>query len=965
MSKVILFEKTEKNFNTRGLGILTDIVNPVITETINGIYDMSFFYPINGKLYNEITHERIVYAKGPKNYQAFRINSIEKSDLENGINVHAFHISYDLAGNFIEDTFIQNKGGDGAIKQLLAKTTTPHNFTGTSNIQETFNSRIVRENVLNILIGTAENSFLNRAGGQFERDNFRINWLTRIGQDRGVKIKYRKNLTGLTFKVDYSNVITRIMPQGFDALFLPEKYIDSPLIHQYSNIKIKNVKFDKIKSKKLNPNDKDAIDHDEALRLLRVQSKKYIEKLDKPTITADVSFIDLSQTEEYKQYKQLETIYIGDIVTVIHEPLGVELKKQMTSYQYDPILDSYIFMTLGDEKDFISGSVNSGTMALNKVEELKRELDTSILEKYKEVATDLINSGFGGYTRYYKDRMLVMDTDDVATATKVWQFNKNGIGYSKTGVQGPYVYAWTIDGVFNADFIGANSITANKLSADVGQSLDLSGNHSINLTVNENVNNLIGSTINQRIDAIEQTIYENSYELETVEDIDLIDVTAGKIFKKNIRLEKNKRYDLKFRNIGNIDISIRFKTEQNKRKYKYHYPKKFNAYIQIGKHFASTNFQTKVITFTSPGSFSEASIVVKSRDFGKISNLKLIKNSTSVTLDKISKLIHDVNGLELSTIDSINQLEARYLLKLNEFSTKIADNKSELESNFKQKADELNLTISRKANASELADKVDKDNIISEINISTEGVRIKGDRIEIEGLLTAYKGQIGGFIIGKNDEYGSWWIQGDNNFSVGMGNGSNSNGQTAFWSNWGSDWGNPNSQAWYVKNDGRMVCGNTAVFKDIAIFQEGINAGNRIKVGLVELRNNDIYYNNSDKVVWWSQQNKFLANSSDIRLKTNIEDTKINAIDIISKIRLVAFDWKDEMKGHEDIGFIAQNLERIKNVVVEKGDGYKAVNYQELIPYLTKAIQELVDENKELKSRIEEIERRVYGINTD
>lgn len=512
MSKVILFEKTEKNFNTRGLGILTDIVNPVITEMINGIYDMSFFYPINGKLYNEITHERIVYAKGPKNYQAFRINSIEKSDLENGITVHAFHISYDLAGNFIEDTFIQNKGGDGAINQLLAKTTTPHNFTGTSNIQETFNSRIVRENVLNILIGTAENSFLNRAGGQFERDNFRLNWLEQIGKDRGVKIKYRKNLTGLTFKVDYSNVITRIMPQGFDALFLPEKYIDSPLIHQYSNVKIKNVKFDRIKSKKLNPNDKDAINHEEAIRSLRVQSKEYIEKLDKPAITADVSFIDLSQTEEYKQYKQLETIYIGDIVTVIHEPLGVELKKQMTSYQYDPILDSYIFMTLGDEKDFISGSVNSGTMALNKVEELKRELDTSVLEKYKEVATDLINSGFGGYTRYYKDRMLVMDTDDESTATKVWQFNKNGVGYSKTGVQGPYVYAWTIDGVFNADFIGANSITANKLSADVGQSLDLSSNVSINSLVNTTINQqLTDITIGARNFAQNSKIFAKTF----------------------------------------------------------------------------------------------------------------------------------------------------------------------------------------------------------------------------------------------------------------------------------------------------------------------------------------------------------------------------------------------------------------------------------------------------------------------
>lgn len=491
MSKVMLFEKNEKDFSTRGLGILSDIVDPVMTEVINGIYDMSFFYPLNGKLYSEITHERIVFAKGPKSYQAFRIKSIEKDDSMNGINVRALHITYDLAGNFVEDTFIQDKGGDGAIKQLLEKAVLPHNFTGTSNIQGPFNSRIVRENVLTALLGTADNSFIRRAGGQFERDNFRINWLESMGKDRGVKIKYRKNLVGLRFKEDYTDIVTRIMPQGFDTLFLPEKYIDSPLINNYSNVTIRKVKFDSIKSKQINKDDKDAIEHEEALRLLRQKATEYIALVDKPKITADVDFVDLSQTVEYAKYKQLETVYIGDIVTIIHGPFNLNFKKQVTSYRYDPVENRYIFITLGEIEDVVSNSFNSGTIALNKVEELKRELDTSILEKYKEVATDLINSGFGGYTRYHKDRMLVMDTDDEATATKVWQFNKNGIGYSKTGVQGPYVYAWTIDGIFNTDFIGANSITANKLAADVGQSLDLSSNKSISQSVTSSVKQYI------------------------------------------------------------------------------------------------------------------------------------------------------------------------------------------------------------------------------------------------------------------------------------------------------------------------------------------------------------------------------------------------------------------------------------------------------------------------------------------
>lgn len=471
--------------------------------------------------------------------------------------------------------------------------------------------------------------------------------------------------------------------------------------------------------------------------------------------------------------------------------------------------------------------------------------------------------------------------------------------------------------------------------------------------------------LSQTVSELESSIYQRTSILENIIQERVVQLGKKSTVKVPVEIKPTKVYDFKFNYIGDCEVYVVFEFKSDKRKYPYRYAKKQLDYIRFRKKVSSLTEKKILFSFKAPPEFNRSYILYRSKEGARIYDIELSQNSDSLTVDKLTKLRQDLDSFTISVEDNINATKADLKLKTDLFETKIADNKSELESNFKQKADELNLTISRKANASELADKVDKDNIISEINISTEGVRIKGDRIEIEGLLTAYKGQIGGFIIGKNDEYGSWWIQGDNNFSVGMGNGSNSNGQTAFWSNWGSDWGNPNSQAWYVKNDGRMVCGNTAVFKDIAIFQEGINAGNRIKVGLVELRNNDIYYNNSDKVVWWSQQNKFLANSSDIRLKTNIEDTKINAIDIISKIRLVAFDWKDEMKGHEDIGFIAQNLERIKNVVVEKGDGYKAVNYQELIPYLTKAIQELVDENKELKSRIEEIERRVYGINTD
>lgn len=607
MAKVLLFNENEKDFSTRGLGVLSDIIDPVITEVINGIYDMSFFYPLNGKIFNEISSGTIVFAKCPKNYQAFRIKSIEKEDSLNGINVYALHISYDLAGNFIEDTFIQNKGGDGAIKQLLEKTTLPHNFIGTSNIPGPFNSRIVRENVLTALLGKEENSFISRAGGQFERDNFRINWLKSMGKDRGVKIKYRKNLVGLRFKEDYTDIVTRIMPQGFDTLFLPEKYIDSPLINDYPNTVIRKVKFDSIKSKEINKDDKEALEHQEALKLLRQKAKEYIETVDKPKITADVDFVDLAQTVEYAKYKQLETVYIGDIVTIIHGPFNLNFKKQVTSYRYDPIEDRYIFITLGEVENVVSNSFNSGTIALNKVEDLKRELDTSILEKHKNFATDLINSGFGGFVKHHKDRMLIMDTDDEATATKVWQFNKNGIGYSKTGIQGPYSYALTIDGTFNTDFIGANSITVNKLASDVGQSLDLSSN--------ESINNKVETTVSKEVSKVKvgaRNLLRNSASLDKTKwqkwsatNVEYTEITdndewrdyqavkfsgidnaitskvRGYYLLDTVKFEKDKTYTLSFDVINLSDFDINFAVDKIKLSKKVEVKAKENKRVDI------------------------------------------------------------------------------------------------------------------------------------------------------------------------------------------------------------------------------------------------------------------------------------------------------------------------------------------------------------------------------------------------
>ena len=232
-------------------------------------------------------------------------------------------------------------------------------------------------------------------------------------------------------------------------------------------------------------------------------------------------------------------------------------------------------------------------------------------------------------------------------------------------------------------------------------------------------------------------------------------------------------------------------------------------------------------------------------------------------------------------------------------------------------------------------------------------------------LLEGYKGKIGGFQIGTHDnDPNSYWLTGQNQFAVGMGNGVGKYYKTALWVNWGNDWGKPDQNAWYVMNSGKMVCGNEAEFKRGAVFEAGsISYGSFTFYDIAHFQKNifmlgggDIYgtgstprSNGQNAVVWWSQIGDgtvkyWIDRVSDRRLKRDIVDTDVNAIDRINQLRMVAFDFIKTGK-HEEIGLIAQEVEAILPSAIsknpEKEDDYLHIDYVAIVPYLIKAVQEL------------------------
>ncbi|HGR0021324.1 TPA: phage tail spike protein [Streptococcus pneumoniae] len=242
-------------------------------------------------------------------------------------------------------------------------------------------------------------------------------------------------------------------------------------------------------------------------------------------------------------------------------------------------------------------------------------------------------------------------------------------------------------------------------------------------------------------------------------------------------------------------------------------------------------------------------------------------------------------------------------------------------------------------------------------------------------FLEAYQGRIGGFTLGQFDQGGGRWISGVNQFSVGMGNGAGHGVRTAFWANWGNNWNYAGPKAWNVNTDGKMYCRNEVGFYDQVDFSNSSRAnfyGNTtfsrspVFSNGIELGSKDVLGDGwnpkggRNAVVWWNQVGSgslkyWMEQKSDRRLKKNITDTAVKALDKINRLRMVAFDFIENKK-HEEIGLIAQEAETIVPRIVsrdpENPDGYLHIDYTALVPYLIKAIQEL-------NQKIEKMEKTI------
>ena len=268
-------------------------------------------------------------------------------------------------------------------------------------------------------------------------------------------------LRAFLFVKKSGGVATKIMPTGLKEdgqtlLKLSERYVESPLIGNYVNVKTTRIHYSNIK---IDENTSES----QALEALRNAAKQEFENsVDKPQVTATVEFVPLEDTEEYKDFSVLEKVYIGDTVQIFHENLKIELSTKVISYEFDALSRRY--------KKVILGNVNPkyGDTQRQYVKQQKEETTTA-LEQAIINATQLITGNSGGYVVLHPSEkpqeIFIMDTPDMNSAQRVWRWNLSGLGYSSAGINGPFELAMTMDGAIVADFITAGTINGALIKA--------------------------------------------------------------------------------------------------------------------------------------------------------------------------------------------------------------------------------------------------------------------------------------------------------------------------------------------------------------------------------------------------------------------------------------------------------------------------------------------------------------------
>lgn len=475
--KPILFPKTATTFETQGLGVLADATSCKVTEERNGTYELEMQYPITGQHYADIGDDCILYAipspyRGP---QPFRIYRTSKP-INGLVTINARHIRYDLA--FIPLNPFTAANAPAAMAGLQSNAAIPSNFTFWTNKTTVADFAVSVPSSTSNILGGQTGSILDVYGGEYEFDAFAVKLYDQRGQDNGVSIRYGKNLTDLEQERNIYNVTTGIYPYWASTDGSTLVTCDPKIVYAagtYERQKIIPVDFSQ--------DFQDAPTPEQLLE--RAQAYVQNNRIGVPEVSLTVSFVQLEQTEQYKNLVLLEKCDLCDTVTVEYEKLGVSAKAKIVKIVTNVLLERYESVEIGQVRTNIADTI------ANQQQEIQKRPTSGAVQQIANFIAAAIMGAKGGSVRLLDtngdgepDTLYIADNPDPAKAVKVWRFNYEGWGASQNGYDGPFEMGAALGVGLYADFITAGTLNAalvKVINLIADHVVSTSGNYSFNI----------------------------------------------------------------------------------------------------------------------------------------------------------------------------------------------------------------------------------------------------------------------------------------------------------------------------------------------------------------------------------------------------------------------------------------------------------------------------------------------------
>ena len=963
---MILYEKGTTDFSRNGLGYLNNVLNAKITEELNGEYSLTFDYPLNELLSNELIEERIVKCKvSDGTNQCFIIKNVVKTYEK--MTITCSHLFYLLLSNIAEDIYPQNLSPKPFLDWIIARANYLLPFTTTSDVSVQKSGRYIRKNLVEIILGEEENSMVNLFGIEIKRNNWNIALNSRIGADRGEKLLYGKNITGINLTIDTNEMYTRIMPVGYDGLLLPEKYVDADNIDDYPYPKIAIFEFSNIR---YDPNDENAYqDIEDAYDALRAAVEElYANGINQPKINIKIDWLELSKTEEYKQYSNLERVELGD--TIHAEIFGLNYTTRVIKTSYNPLNDRV--------EQFEIGTIQPNYASqMNKYEfELERINPASILEEAQTNATSLITQAMGGYVYKTNSELYIMDTDNPSTAVHVWRWNINGLGYSSTGINGPYGLAMTMDGQIVADFISTGTLQTSVIQGYDSLTTQVANNTGQISVLTQSVGEL-----NSKIQDIADitTSGESTYAIINLENINesqpimikvhptLTNISYDYPHNDYPQNDYSKIRTIRFTNTTTSEVfdyeifdDLLFYDENTYDEFYWDYDSetiqitkrcKYNADGSVGllaeEEYETRPFPTPEEFYLTTGNYE---IRLLSYNYGYInvramaSNIYTSQFATRSELSQTASNIRTEVSGEYATKNELQTVSASITQTADSITSQVAQT-YETKQNAEENYTNLNSTITQTATeiSSVVSQKVGKEEVISSINQTAEDITISANKVNISGVITAINNNTSTTINGNKIKTGSITSSQVNSSIITTSNFSAQNISASRISSGSLTSSSVKIGSWNINGTG-ITSSNARIYPNYLGFYDAN--------GWVSCQ--------------WVGIGRAGTAYSDKKLKKNIKPLEERFDNFFDDLKPVSFKWKStkyKTDDKEHIGFIAQDIQEAqKNNDLDLDIVYETNNVlnldkRELIALNTWQIQKLKEEIKELKKEIEELKK--------